>query len=279
MTIAVVVIAAGRHEHLGRVLEGLRGQDRRADDVVVVDMTVDSSIAAVVADAAHIVASPARSGERLPLARARNAGAAATSPADVIFLDVDCIPSADLVACYERALRHHPDTLACAPVRYLREDWRSALPDGWCAANDRVGLDALSDAHPARPHVQSGCVRLADDHELFWSLSFATTRATWKRIGGFDERYAGYGGEDTDLAYRARSCGIRVAWLGDGVAFHQWHPPARDDPQRVPEIVANANMFRRRWGEWPMRGWLDHLRAEGHVHFDADRDELWLIRS
>lgn len=280
MTIAVVIIAAGREEHLARVLDGLDHQHRRPDDVVVVDMAPDCSATATVAvaGAGRIVASPARPGAGLALAAARNAGAAATAPADIVFLDVDCIPSAGLVATYEQALRRYPRVLACAPVRYLREDWLRGLPARCWPVEDPAALGRLSEPHPARPDVRPGDVRMADDHHLFWSLSFATARETWDRLGGFDERYEGYGGEDTDFAYRARCCGIRLAWLGDGVAYHQWHAPARDDPQRVPEIVANAITFRRRWGEWPMRGWLDQLRADGHVHFDADRDELWMER-
>ncbi len=275
MTIAVVVIAAGRHEHLARLLQGLARQQRRPDDVVVVDMDPVHPVAPTVGAAARVVPLTDPHDGGLPLAAARNHGAAATAPADLVFLDVDCIPRPDLVAAYEHALARHPDVLACGPVRYLREGWLPAGPDD--GAVDAAVLDCLSDAHPARPTVRRGTTRVADDHELFWSLSFATARRTWERLGGFDAAYAGYGGEDTDFAYRARARGIGMAWLGDGVAYHQWHPPARDDARRVPELVANARTFRRRWGEWPMRGWLARLHDDGRVHFDPDRDELWVV--
>ena len=75
-------------------------------------------------------------------------------------------------------------------------------------------------------------VLVDDDHELFWSLSFGVSAATWDVLGGFDTGYVGYGAEDTDLAYRARSLGRSLAWFGGGTAFHQWHPPSRLDPAR-----------------------------------------------
>ena len=39
-----------------------------------------------------------------------------------------------------------------------------------------------------------------DEYRLFWSLSFAVTGDV-VRVGGFDEAYEGYGGEDTDFAF------------------------------------------------------------------------------
>ena len=43
------------------------------------------------------------------------------------------------------------------------------------------------------------------DYELLWSLSFALTATAWRRIGGFYDRYRGYGAEDTDFALTARA--------------------------------------------------------------------------
>nr|WP_246046228.1 galactosyltransferase-related protein [Rarobacter faecitabidus] len=38
-------------------------------------------------------------------------------------------------------------------------------------------------------------------------MTFALSSATWQRIGGFDEGYCGYGGEDTDFA-STNSCAV-----------------------------------------------------------------------
>jgi len=259
---AVVITVAGRDEHLRRTLVGLAEQRVEPSQIVVVDMA-DASEALVDA-AGNVTHVRLRvDGVALPLAAARNAGARAAIADQLVFLDVDCIPHRDLVADYARALDLHPDGLACGAVRYLRPRWDAERgPD----------LHELSDAHPARPAIPAGSTRRDPvGHELFWSLNFAATATAWSLLGGFDESYEGYGAEDTDLAYRARSLGVPIVWLGGATAYHQWHPPTRLRPERAGEIVANARRFHRRWGSWPMRGWLDELQAAGLVRFDASR--------
>jgi hypothetical protein len=136
------------------------------------------------------------------------------------------------------------------------------------------GLDAWSDAPIARPVPEGHGVRLGDDHELFWSLSFGVTSSTWAVIGGFDPAYVGYGAEDTDFAMRARALGIGLAWIPDGTVYHQWHPPSRLEPARLGELVANARRYRQRWGRWPMAGWLSELHQRGAICFVPDADIL-----
>jgi GT2 family glycosyltransferase len=263
--IAVIVPSAGRDEHLRRLLAGLAAQRRPPDDVVVADMDDARNVlaGAPLAVRRHVVAG---GDGPLPVARARNASAA-TSDADVlVFLDVDCLPHRDLVADYADALAGAPPVLACGRVRYLRAGW-----------DDRWPLDEQSDPLPTRPAVVAPSV----DHgrpDLFWSLNFAVTAATWQTLGGFDEGYTGYGAEDTDLGRRAHLAGIPLLWLPGGLAYHQWHPPTWRDPTRTAEIVANARRFRERWGSWPMSGWLTDLAEDGVVRFDPDADVLEVDR-
>jgi len=67
----------------------------------------------------------------------------------------------------------------------------------------------------------------SERYELFWSLSFDLTAASWARIGGFCTDYAGYGGDDTDFGEKARSAGVPLDWVGGADASHQWHPVPR----------------------------------------------------
>ncbi|RYJ06329.1 MAG: glycosyltransferase family 2 protein, partial [Actinomycetales bacterium] len=120
------------------------------------------------------------------------------------------------------------------------------------------------------PDPVVGSVEPSDDHRLFWSLSFAVTPATWDRIGGFDEAYVGYGGEDTDFGQRARSAGVPMAWVGGADAFHQHHPVSRPPVEHVQDVVRNAEVFARRWGWWPMEGWLEAFEERGLVARSGD---------
>ena len=108
------------------------------------------------------------------------------------------------------------------------------------------------------------------DYELFWSLSFAVRTATWTRIGGFCTDYSGYGGEDTDFGQVARSLAIPMCWVGNAHAFHQFHPVSDPPVEHLSDILANAGVFHRRWGWWPMGGWLDQFQAAGLISRDAD---------
>ena len=264
MRVGVVTIAHGRHDHLAAQRAGLARSTVPPDVHVVVAMD-DERLPDGVASAVErrVVHVPLQDGH-LPLARARNVGAAeaVVAGADVlVFLDVDCIPAVDLVDGYVAAATDDTtaDDVLCGPVTYLSPPGREGYP--------LDALDDLDDPHAARPAPPRGVVeRSLDQYELFWSLSFALTRHTWEAVGGFDERYVGYGGEDTDFARRAERAGRALAWVGSARAYHQHHPVSVPPVEHVDDIVRNARLFHATWGTWPMQGWLDEFERRGLVH-------------
>jgi hypothetical protein len=57
---------------------------------------------------------------------------------------------------------------------------------------------------------------------MSWSCCMAVTRKAWDTIGGFDERFAGWGFED--IAFQAASGGL-VGWdRVEGDVLNMWHP-------------------------------------------------------
>ncbi|MFF3487994.1 glycosyltransferase family 2 protein [Streptomyces sp. NPDC002701] len=266
MRTAVVTLAAGRHGHLSLQQAGLAGGTCVPDQYVVVAMD-DPDLGAVLADgrpAATVVDCPVRAGN-LPLARARNLGAAHALErgADLlVFLDVDCVPGERLLERYTQVARDpaHQRSLLCGTVAHLP-------PPGPAGYRLRE-LPALAGPHPARPAPAPGETRAGTDHTLFWSLSFALTADTWHAVGGFGEEYEGYGGEDTDYGQRARAAGVRLTWVGGAPAFHQYHPVASPPVGHLHDILRNAEIFHRRWGWWPMTGWLDAFAERGLIHWN-----------
>ena len=105
--------------------------------------------------------------------------------------------------------------------------------------------------------------------DLFWSLSFAVTAATWQRTGGFYEGFVGYGAEDTDFARTAQQAGAGLHWVGGADAYHQHHPVSTPPAEHLPDIIRNGAIFARRHGSWPMQGWLEALQQRGQVQRDA----------
>ena len=257
--VAVVTIVHGRHDHLRRQLSSLRAGSRAPDRHVVVAMGDPALVRCLRGSSTTDVVVMDADCDRLPLAAARNAGArrALDLGADaLVFLDVDCLAGPELVSGYERAVRIAPGTVWSGPVTYLPSQLdERALSQPWL-------LDA---PHPARPAPAPGERVTGADPDLFWSLSFALSAEAWSRSGGFHEAYVGYGGEDTDFGRQVAARGLSLGWLGDARAYHQHHP-VEDPPLRhLEDILRNGAIFRRRWGSWPMEGWLRDFEAIGLV--------------
>ena len=266
MKTAVVAAVRGRTSHLRKQLEGLDNSTVPVDSHVLVAIDDDDVARAVPADDKRTQVIPfASTTPRIPMAAARNLGAQAAldGGADLlIFLDVDCIPAPDMVDRYVRAAQQpdHATGLLCGPVTYLP----AAGPEGY----ELVRLQAQIDPHPARPAPDDGEVLLSTEYELFWSLSFALTSPVWQRIGGFCTQYTGYGGEDTDFAQKAAAESITMRWVGGAHAFHQFHPVSDPPTEHLYDIIANADTFHRRWGWWPMQGWLNAFEEQGLITRD-----------
>ncbi|MBW5422053.1 glycosyltransferase family 2 protein, partial [Streptomyces sp. BG9H] len=121
MRTAVITLAAGRHSHLILQQDGLASGTCRPDHYVVVSMA-DPDIPRHTAgrDPVADVACLALIEGRLPLAAARNAGAARALAAGaelLVFLDVDCVPGPTLVQRYAEAAAE--GALLCGTVAYL----------------------------------------------------------------------------------------------------------------------------------------------------------------
>ena len=68
----------------------------------------------------------------------------------------------------------------------------------------------------------------------------------WTKVRGFDERYIGWGSEDSDLLARMKQSGARVLWMGESreriMVFHQ--PHAKDNVKReLEEQRANKSLL------------------------------------
>ncbi|MGB5951104.1 MAG: galactosyltransferase-related protein [Ornithinimicrobium sp.] len=273
--IAVLTLAAGRHHHLLGQVEGLGRAPARPDLHVVVSMGDDALRRGDVP-----IGSPAWDtligylpvrGTDLPLAQARNLAArtAIDAGADVlVFLDVDCIPSATLVSEYTAAVRENrlgtrrAQTMSSAGPAVFGGDisYLPSAPDGGYVMND---LDSIGTLSTARPALALGERYAESRFELFWSLSFAMSAADFTASGGFCEDYRGYGGEDTDFAWILKTKGGSLTWIGGARAYHQHHDSVMPPTQHIAAIVRNANVFYDRWGWWPMDGWLQAFATQG----------------
>lgn len=259
-TVSVVTLAKGRPAHLRNVLLGLERQTELPAEFIV----------AVMQDAPYDlpeVGFPVRQilvpGTDLPLAAARNRGVAAAGGDAVVFLDVDCIPAPELVADYARGLAEL-DGLLMGEVLHLPEH---ATAGAWsCEAFAQV-----AERHSDRRGPPASGLEICPDYRCFWSLNFAIRRATFLATGGFDERYTGYGGEDTDFGKVLDQAGLPIAWMKGGLAYHQYHPHHMPPVHHLDSVVRNAELFEAKWGYRTMGHWLYAFKVMGLIDDTPDR--------
>lgn len=256
MTVSALTIAQGRANHLANVLLGLARQTELPLELVIGVMGDapyrDLPTVPFAVRQTFVPGQPAR------LAAARNAAAALATGEHLVFLDVDCIPAPRLTRDYAAALRWL-DGLMMGEVRYLPA---GMAEPGW----EYAAFDAVAEKHCDRrgPPADSE-LEICHDYRCFWSLNFAMRAATFRRIGGFDESYVGYGGEDTDFGRVVQSAGVPILWRRGALAFHQHHAHHMPPVHHLRTVLANAQTFRRKWGEFTMGHWIHCFELMGLV--------------
>lgn len=258
-SISVLTIVKDRLHALENLIKGLESNTWLPQELVIVHM--NEPVREFHSDFFPIRSFQINAEHSLPLAAARNRAVACARFSHLIFIDVDCIPAVDLVKQYANAFDKN-DHLWTGPVRYLPRDAT--------ASNDFLNqLDRLSEPDPIRGNLGTMT------YELFWSLNFGCSRLVYKRLGGFDLAFQGYGAEDTDFSFSARLHGVPIATT-QAVAYHQYHPSYDPPLNHLEDIVMNATVFFKKWNVWPMEGWLKKFSARGLI--DWQDGSIQIIR-
>ena len=125
-------------------------------------------------------------------------------------------------------IAHDNDMLV--PARYAaevlartRDGFAFVDPKRFIFYLDEAISRAIMNGMPLRPHTASVVQNLKGG-------SIAATREAYQAIGGFDEEFVGWGGEDNDFWDRAREYG-RVYEFGYLPLVHLWHAPQKGKTQ------------------------------------------------
>lgn len=264
--VSVITLARGRDDHLVNLVKGLANQSVPPNELVVAVM---QETPYVLPDVGFPIRQFHVLGDDLPLAAARNAAARRAVGRDLVFLDMDCIPAPDLVEIYRDRLERL-DGLLMGEVLYLPG---GATEGDWdCSAFAAQGVK-----HSDRYGPPASEIEPCADYRCFWSLNFAIRRDTFLAAGGFDERYRGYGAEDTDFGKSVTMAGVPLAWIQGGLAFHQYHPHFMPPVHHLDSVVRNAELFEAKWGYRTMGHWLHAFRLMGLVD-DAEGAPIRILR-
>ena len=129
-------------------------------------------------------------------------------------------------------------------VTWAHRRWRGVTED-WT----RRILDDQRDfgPEPSRDEVDLIVDRT---NPLSWSCCFVIPRLVWDDMGGFDERFRGWGFED--MAFQSIVAGLYGHERIEGDVVHLWHPrseeritPGQPRYTATPEYITNARLGRR----------------------------------
>ncbi len=133
-------------------------------------------------------------------ARARNQGAFLSSGDIIWFLDADCLA--------------HPQ---CLQYHLLAHQRGEVVVGGGITFDDTQYWHLCDNLAVFTPFLAT---RPAGIRPFLPSLNLSLRRDLFIEIGGFDERFSGASGEDTDLSFRLRRCGYRLFFEPAAVVKH-----------------------------------------------------------
>jgi len=151
---------------------------------------------------------------------ARNLGVRYTRGPFVVFIDDDMMLPGD--SLLRLATQVHEDAFwTCAQRRYL--PWGTQVEHVRSAAK-RGDLDWFTSHSTPVP----GCDRIEQRFQALYRPTFIGSfgivpRAMFEQVGGFDEAFTGWGGEDTDLLVRLLAVAPLVPMFKQHVGYHYDH--------------------------------------------------------
>ncbi|MBM2620343.1 glycosyltransferase [Actinoplanes sp. LDG1-06] len=230
-TVSVVVVHYEQQAELDRTLAALRRQTHPAGRTEVIVVDDGSAEPPRVPDGVRLLR---QADEGFRAAAARNRGAAAATSDVLCFLDADTVPEPDYLTRMSRLPALAPEAVVVGRRRHAD---LAALPVD--APVEKAGPEAelpepqwLRDGYRLSRNLLD-----ADDRSYRYVISAALACSRWffERVGGFDEQFRTYGGEDWEWAYRAWLGGAVLAHEPEAVAWHDgpdWAGRDLEDPAR-----------------------------------------------
>jgi glycosyltransferase involved in cell wall biosynthesis len=225
--LSVVVPTYNRAPLLRRTLASLAGQRNPPPFEVIVadDGSADNSEQVVAEFRDRLMISYCyQEDEGYQVARARNLGAAIATAPILVFLDSGTLAGPDLVAGHLRChAGHRPGPGSPAHGKavvgytygYRPYDPTPGLAEAFAVlspqqVHERYLADPLfrDSRHEDLDRLGFDLTGLTMPWLFFWTMNVSVNAADYVAVGGFDERFCSWGGEDLELGYRLHQRGV-----------------------------------------------------------------------
>lgn len=215
----LVNTAAGREDNLIHCLEQLTHQSDPDFEVIVNDCGSEGGAVRVAPFTERLRLRYDWRPFDLCVSRSRNRGAEMAEGDYLVLIDGDMLLNPEAVAAY----REHARSENTAIIGYygnvpgrvsrsvLQPERQVNYLDKRLILYSRQGVSPL----PALRQLP---------HEYGWSANFGVRREDYLAVGGFDERFLGWGGEDPQFALDLVAHGCELHYALDVWAEHQIHP-------------------------------------------------------
>ena len=240
--VSVVIPVYNRVDLLARTVAGLAGQSGISVDdldvVVVDDGSTDDVQTAL--DDLPLPFSPTvlrQHRDGYGAGRARNRGAEVATGDVILFLDADCLPASDLVLRHAELHARAENLVVIGERRYA--DTTTVTTDD--LLRGRGEIDEIADVSDWRSRLYRLTFDLAHGNEAFRAFlsgNASVRRTDFLAVGGFDESFTRWGGEDTELGWRLFNAGL-VFVPTPAVIHHQVQQDEGPDGWREEDRAAN----------------------------------------
>ncbi|WP_160299826.1 glycosyltransferase [Belnapia sp. F-4-1] len=219
-----------------RCLRALLAAQERLE-VIVVDNDSTDETAALLAQVEGIQVIRNKVNEGFLLAT--NRAAAAARGRDLLLLNSDAFVRPDAISAAVATLRSAPDIGAVGG--------RLVLPDGKLQeAGSIIWSDGSTQGYARDAVPEAGEAMFQRDVDYCSGAFLLTPRATWERLGGFDQIYAPAYYEEVDYCLRLREIGLRTVFEPDAVVDHFEFGSEGKRGDAVALSMRNRRTFRHR---------------------------------
>jgi glycosyltransferase involved in cell wall biosynthesis len=158
-----------------------------------------------------------------------NVGARAASGDVLAFCDADVLIGESLDTAIDACRRGTAVAKPYVRLIDLDADESAALCEG------RLEPAAIDVARPGREAIGERIVLCGG--------VFVMRRDAFARLGGFDERFVGWGGEDDAMTHKVERARLGCVEFDREVALHLWHPRPREATSGAPHYARNIALL------------------------------------